>query len=604
MAEPAKRARQPKRPAHLPHGRWLGDLGDLSPFEKRLVAACARGEVCEPDDWDEKRPEADAATEANIVRAELIRFLALGGDDEHPVHELGVSISGCFIKGKLNLDNSEKICAISLTKCRFSDDFSIKNSTVGEIVLDGSFLNGFDGTSSHFKGSLSAKDEFENEGQFKFVKSIFDRDVNFNGSKFKCKKINNKNDISINGNRSIIYGNVYMGALRNSDTLEISKQNSSITKFKSIGEVRFYGADIYGDLILTCGDFSNINGVALDLAHSKIRGCIYFYYHFFNHIDMEPDEFHIDGALILNSATTHSISDSYKTWDTDIKSGNNKFQYTLHGFTYKIFEPGSPLEAAYRTRWIINQTQLLKIKDANTDKLVVPWLFLAQPWEQIIKTLREMGYPNEAANIAIKKQHQIKDLMYLKNTINQTTKLINKFFYVKHSIGRFLRFNLHRIYYYIIGYGHRPIWTVYWMTAVCIFCSIAFYYGRHSGVFGPTNPLIHASASFDICGAQGDMKPIEEGQEEKEKKPYWTSSKCLMPPEYTTFQPFLYSLDLILPLVDLQQDSDWAPIVSNAKGETLWAGHVLRWLMWFEILFGWMASLTLVAVLGRLVDKD
>jgi hypothetical protein len=64
MAEPTTRARQPKRHAHLPHGRWLGDLGDLSPFEKRLVAACARGEVCAPDNWDDKRPEADAATEA------------------------------------------------------------------------------------------------------------------------------------------------------------------------------------------------------------------------------------------------------------------------------------------------------------------------------------------------------------------------------------------------------------------------------------------------------------------------------------------------------------------------------------------------------------
>ncbi len=29
-----------------------------------------------------------------------------------------------------------------------------------------------------------------------------------------------------------------------------------------------------------------------------------------------------------------------------------------------------------------------------------------------------------------------------------------------------------------------------------------------------------------------------------------------------------------------------------------------RWLMWFEILFGWAMSLMLVAVLGRLVKKD
>lgn len=66
----------------------------------------------------------------------------------------------------------------------------------------------------------------------------------------------------------------------------------------------------------------------------------------------------------------------------------------------------------------------------------------------------------------------------------------------------------------------------------------------------------------------------------------------------------MYSLDLILPLVDLQQDSDWAPIAEGPTGHDLLAGAVLRWFMWFEILFGWTASLILVAVLGRLVEKD
>ena len=56
--------------------------------------------------------------------------------------------------------------------------------------------------------------------------------------------------------------------------------------------------------------------------------------------------------------------------------------------------------------------------------------------------------------------------------------------------------------------------------------------------------------------------------------------------------------------MNLQQDLDWAPIVINGKGEQLWGGYVLRGLLWFEILFGWAASLILVAVLGRLVDKD
>jgi hypothetical protein len=57
--------------------------------------------------------------------------------------------------------------------------------------------------------------------------------------------------------------------------------------------------------------------------------------------------------------------------------------------------------------------------------------------------------------------------------------------------------------------------------------------------------------------------------------------------------------------VDLQQERDWAPIVMKDDGvTTIWGGAITRWFMWFEILFGWAASLLLVAVLGNLVKKD
>ena len=78
-----------------------------------------------------------------------------------------------------------------------------------------------------------------------------------------------------------------------------------------------------------------------------------------------------------------------------------------------------------------------------------------------------------------------------------------------------------------------------------------------------------------------------------------------MPPAYSTFQPLLYSADLILPLVDLQQENDWSPMVLQSDGRSsLWGGICVRWLMWLEILFGWGMSLLLVAVLGNLVKKD
>jgi hypothetical protein len=77
-----------------------------------------------------------------------------------------------------------------------------------------------------------------------------------------------------------------------------------------------------------------------------------------------------------------------------------------------------------------------------------------------------------------------------------------------------------------------------------------------------------------------------------------------VPPEYTTFQPFFFALDVTLPFVDLHQEADWGPLVANAAGETLWGGRALRWLMWFNIMFGWIASLMFVAIVSRLVEKD
>ena len=181
----------PYHPAHLAHGRWLGKFEPLSEFEKKLVKVCARGEVCK---GDEKMPEAAIETNA-VIRAEIIRFLALGGDSEHPVHENGVMISGCYITGDLNLDNSENILPISITKSCFSSHFSIINSNVSEIILDGSSLNGFYGASSHFEASLSAKNGFTNKGEFDLVQSILDRDLDLQGS-----TLYNPDEICLNAN--------------------------------------------------------------------------------------------------------------------------------------------------------------------------------------------------------------------------------------------------------------------------------------------------------------------------------------------------------------------------------------------------------------------
>lgn len=90
---------RPTRPTNLPQGRWLGDFPNLGEAEEKLIVACARGEWC----WLGGEVP-DESTEANRIRAELIRFLLLAGDDKHPVHEAGVQIHGAWIEGDLELD--------------------------------------------------------------------------------------------------------------------------------------------------------------------------------------------------------------------------------------------------------------------------------------------------------------------------------------------------------------------------------------------------------------------------------------------------------------------------------------------------------------------
>ena len=155
----------------------------------------------------------------------------------------------------------------------------------------------------------------------------------------------------------------------------------------------------------------------------------------------------------------------------------------------------------------------------------------------------------------------------------------------------------HYAYGRLAGFGYRPTRIILWAVAFWLASAIAFSTAADNGLMAPSNPVLHAheagaNVNVTACGANGDVQP-----------PYYWVRCAGMPAEYTTFSPLGYAADMILPLVNLQQDSEWGPVVSNTKGPLYW-GVVTRWLGWFDILFGWLASLMFVAIVSRLVEKD
>ena len=85
----------------------------------------------------------------------------------------------------------------------------------------------------------------------------------------------------------------------------------------------------------------------------------------------------------------------------------------------------------------------------------------------------------------------------------------------------------------------------------------------------------------------------------------YTSKNCAksMPSEHSEFQPFWYSFDVLLPVVNLRQQDDWSPRVTHVDGSNWWAGRLVRWWEWFQIAAGWVLSLLFVSAIGGIIKR-
>jgi hypothetical protein len=72
----------------------------------------------------------------------------------------------------------------------------------------------------------------------------------------------------------------------------------------------------------------------------------------------------------------------------------------------------------------------------------------------------------------------------------------------------------------------------------------------------------------------------------------------MLPADYPAFQPLLYSADVLLPIVNLQQKDYWAP---NSAGPR---GHWARLYLPFHILAGWFFTTLFVVGVTGLIRRE
>jgi hypothetical protein len=362
------------------------------------------------------------------------------------------------------------------------------------------------------------------------------------------------------------------------------------------GMLNLIGATVGGDVVCTRGTFgapttspqeekdtSALIAIApqkrvLTLSRSTIKGTLW--------LSGENSKFY--GGVSLAAASVARVVDAVKNPRKEATTGDieNPSFLRLDGLTYDRFGENTDVTAAARIAFL----RLQHSNDQNDD-------FKPHPWIQMVKVLRDSGHVEAAREVAI----AYEDARRRAGVISG-------------GIARFL----HRLYGLLVGYGHRPMQLLRITFCLWLICAAVYFTAAELGVMAPTNPRVFDEPKHASC------RPENGGN--------WTTCDKA-PYEYTTFNPWIYSLDLMLPFVDLQQDRDWAPmmmrpcavtksiwvtdicwrsaVVAKVRGEPVasikpayWiSGTIVAAVMWFEILFGWAASLLLAAVLSGLAKR-
>jgi hypothetical protein len=141
------------------------------------------------------------------------------------------------------------------------------------------------------------------------------------------------------------------------------------------------------------------------------------------------------------------------------------------------------------------------------------------------------------------------------------------------------------------------------MAALWLVCGACYWAAAERGVMAPANPVVFDDPRYAQCRA--DAGAPRNGRADTGN---WARCPDL-PATYPPFRPFVYSLDVLLPGIDLQQEREWTALPSGAAG-TADARPIDPWstatrlIAWLELLCGWAASFVLVAAVLGLFERD
>lgn len=534
-------------------------------------------------------------SESNNPEGNNYRFASEG-----PIRLLGATIDGGLYCIGARLDAGNGRCTIGLDgavvggNILFSESNSFRFESYGELRLADTRVKG----QLTFSGSLLCVKDSENVVQadcLKVVGNVTFREASklrfesfgqicMRGAKIGgslvCEGVllmadNNKCICSLGLDRTIVDGGVFF-------------TRGHSFPFESYRQIRMLGVVIGGDLSCNGVLFEPPNGETAFFAESlQVAGCIKLLSIMSStSISFVASTVRSGFIFVCESPLNYLNISHCSVGFLQSTIGSWGEGLSLDGLVYGSFREQSWTKADYLT-WLKKQSPDDYGNKEN------PKHFKHQPWRQLISVLRKVGNDDTAFEIGI--------------AFEERRYKIN---HVQGSLAR----RLHQLFGLLAGYGYAPLRLFKWSVAVWIFSAMIYWCAAYQGTFAPSDPLVFQKESLNSCrsvNSQGKFdRTIINNKEKTGDTHNWYTCGALSG-EYATFSPLAYSLDVILPVVDLGQEKAWSPYIdtpyNNAVDEFFanftW-NHVIRLIIWMEVLFGWVASLMFVAVLTGLTDRN
>lgn len=566
--------------------------GELTLAEEQLLAECRSGEPVVLGDGT--RPQH--ASPERTIRADLLRYLILGGCEAFRTHEHGIWVLGAWVDGHLDFAFATAHGATVLNNCVFPEEIDATQAHLQRLDLEGSRLKGLSADTCHVTGHVWL-DRIESSAPIQLVGATID-------GQLACKsaRLDGEDGDALNTQGARVSGGVFLRGV--------------ITT----GEVSFAGAAIGSQLDFEGARLDGSGGDALNAQRLRVEGSFLW-----------RRVASVTGGVDLTSAHVGDLVDDRESWE---KAG----ALSLVGLTYDNLV--GPLDEEMRLAWLR--------KGAKPEGAFHP-----QPYQQLAKVLRASGHRAEARAVLIameRERHRgvrsrLRQEIHLRRDVRRLSldptqealdnantsargaaalsRTLAPAFKLRHEDrpleagtsayeralarldfrNRLLEANglaraadallqlRNALFNLVAGYGHAPmrsIWTLLAMVAVMAGLSLATW---RAGDFAPNSDVVLVSEGWTaIANAPGGLS-VNAAE-------IW-SSPTGAGRDYESFNALFYAVDVVLPLVELGQEAAWAP--SPARGWLGWFAHHAQKVF---VILGWIVAAIFAGAVTGIIRRD